>query len=293
MEWNERTGAARALIALRRLGLPAEELQLLRMGENVIFKVRNLPYVVRVHRPGKAEEEVRREIDVAAELAGHMVPVVWPASDVPDPLIVVEDSVVTLWQWVESVDATRDFESFGRLMRRLHDEGRQIPVALPDWNPWPKVRRRLATYGYLLSTEDLRLLQERVELVEGQLANYDLARTFIHGDAHYGNTLMTPGGLVILDFEEVANGPLEWDFAPTVVASRHFGLPQQDVQSFFAGYGPREVDQQLLETLERTRELTMTTWLLQLAVPGSAAREELLGRLATLLGREGRLWKPL
>jgi len=33
----------------------------------------------------------------------------------------------------------------------------------------------------------------------------------LHGDAHFGNVMITPAGAVWCDFEAVCRGPLEWD----------------------------------------------------------------------------------
>ena len=90
----------------------------------------------------------------------------------------------------------------------------------------------------------------------------------IHGDMHYGNVLCLPGRrLLLIDFDQVCRGPLEWDLVPNLVTARRFGMPAADYQAFCAAYGHDLRTSPDADTFVRLRELGMVSWLLQLRKP--------------------------
>jgi hypothetical protein len=66
----------------------------------------------------------------------------------------------------------------------------------------------------------------------------------IHGDPHRGNLLVTRDGCLMIDFESVCSGPLEWDLT---------ALPGGGASGF-------EVDQELVMLLRRLRSLCVAVW---------------------------------
>lgn len=259
----------------------------MRWGENATFDVAGTPLVVRVHRPGRPAEAVARELEVVGFLARRGVPVAPPAADI----LLANGIVVSLWKWVEhDRGATRDFEAFGRLIRRIHEASEGMPVELPKWSPWGKMQRRLQHNRHLLDDCDFGLLRTLIHEAEQEVERSSYTAGFVHGDAHYGNTLATPDGLVMVDFEEAAWGPRSWDLAPTAIAERRFGLSSKELKSFYEGYGVTAPGTPLFTALLSTRELTMTTWLLQLAQPGTQERLEFAKRMQALRGGVGTTW---
>src|SRR5262249_13631589 len=47
------------------------------------------------------------------------------------------------------------------------------------------------------------------------LADRRLDCPVLHGDPHWSNFLAGPGGCVMIDFESVCRGPVEWDLSPS------------------------------------------------------------------------------
>jgi streptomycin 6-kinase len=66
----------------------------------------------------------------------------------------------------------------------------------------------------------------------------------LHGDPHRGNLLISRSGCLMVDFESVCSGPLEWDLS---------ALPCVDAGIF-------SVDADLLALLRRLRSLCVTVW---------------------------------
>ena len=66
----------------------------------------------------------------------------------------------------------------------------------------------------------------------------------LHGDPHRGNLLISRSGCLMIDFESVCSGPLEWDLS---------ALPCVDAGIFL-------VDADLLALLRRLRSLCVTVW---------------------------------
>ncbi len=42
---------------------------------------------------------------------------------------------------------------------------------------------------------------------------------------------------LLIDFDQIAHGPLEWDLVPSLVAYMRFEMPAEDLDSFIAAYG--------------------------------------------------------
>jgi len=66
----------------------------------------------------------------------------------------------------------------------------------------------------------------------------------LHGDPHRGNLLVSQTGYLLIDFESVCSGPLEWDLS---------ALPG-------IGAGTFSVDVDLLSLLRRLRSLCVAVW---------------------------------
>jgi len=87
----------------------------------------------------------------------------------------------------------------------------------------------------------------------------------LHGDAHPGNVLATPAGLVWNDFEDTWRGPIEWDLA--VLARTR----QLDGEAALAAY-PDPFDAGLVELCREIRWLQVQVWM-QASVRRKPARK--------------------
>ncbi|GAA3659817.1 hypothetical protein GCM10022224_023990 [Nonomuraea antimicrobica] len=92
-------------------------------------------------------------------------------------------------------------------------------------------------------------------------------RQAVHGDAHPGNLLATPAGLLWNDFEECMSAPVEWDLACLLRTTR------LDGRAAVRAYGVDPDDPRLSEFVA-ARGLQGTLWVLARALcfPSEAAR---------------------
>jgi len=185
-------------------GLRSDDPVVLRDAWHVLVHLRPLPLVARVSsgRPfpeGPAEEDVIRELEVAAHAARAGAPVV-PPSDLLDPGPHRHGGhVVAFWRYAGS---PREVEpvAAGEALRAIHE-------ALADYDGELPSLHTEALRGIVDGLEpsaDVELLRE---LGVRQPAGPTQA---IHGDAHLANCL--PGPLWH-DFETACRGPREFDLA--------------------------------------------------------------------------------
>jgi aminoglycoside phosphotransferase (APT) family kinase protein len=270
--------------ACARVGLASADATLLRFGSNAIFRLADQPVVVRIARDADLLPRVERELQAARWLAGLGYPAVRVAEEVEQPLV-VDGRPVTFWVAIDGSESAPSVEDLADLLRRLH----ALPESgfpLPRFEPFTKMRRRLAATGKIPEAQR-RFLRERCAQLQAAFRSLRLALPsgLIHGDAHRDNLLCRDGEPVLLDFEEVAIGPREWDLVPTAIGFQRFGLPAEDYRRFVARYGFDVVTWDGFSVLRSIREMTMTTWLMQNVDESPEIAEEFEIRVRSL--REG------
>ncbi|MET7936095.1 aminoglycoside phosphotransferase family protein [Streptomyces sp. NPDC005322] len=289
---TEHTARRAMLAACGSAGLPSRpDTELLRLGENALFALPEAGVVVRVARSTGMADKVAKELAVARWLAEYDVPCVHP-TDVPQP-IEADGRLVTFWTYVPDSSPLASITTLATLLRDLH----ALPdpaFPLPTLDPFPVMRRRLAA-ALGIRREDVRFLAEACATAEHDFRALVASspRHPVHGDAHRGNVLMDGDRPMLIDYEAAAMGPRAWDLVPTAIAVDRFGLPPADYADFVRAYGADVTQWHGYPVLRATRELGMTTWLMQSAQSGPAA-EEFAVRMESL--REGdreRRWHTL
>lgn len=109
-----------------------------------------------------------------------------------------------------------------------------------------------------------------------------------------GNCLLDDRGeVLLLDFEEVAYGPREWDLTITAMNRKLGWGDETSYSDFVAAYGGFDVEKWSGYTVLRSiKELNMTSWLLQLSADAPAA-EEFASRVSDIRsGAYPRSWRP-
>ena len=192
----------------RRLGLPADNPEVIAEGFSVRVRLHPAPVVTRVVTAGRELRPdplpwMRREVSVAQHLAASGVPIVAPWDD-PGPHI-AEGLEVSLWHWADHDNRQVSAADFGTMLGPLHEALASYPGNLPPLvGPLTDISTALAV------SPDSTLHRAAAELVPLALS---WPRRPLHGDAHTGNVLMTPAGPLWTDFEDVCAGPVEWDLA--------------------------------------------------------------------------------
>lgn len=113
--------------------------------------------------------------------------------------------------------------------------------------------------------------------------------TFVHGDLHTGNVIMSGGRAWLVDWEKACSGPAEVDLARPGVRAARFGLPARDVDAFTLGYGTAPAfDAALVAALDRISVVSGITYLL--GSPGEIQQREGRRRLDDLMGGTQSVW---
>jgi hypothetical protein len=192
----------------RRLGLPADDPEIIAEGYSVRVRLRPAPVVTRVVTQGRQLRPdpwpwLAREVAVGQFLEASGVPVVPPWTE-PGPYV-VRGLEVSLWRWTEHHEGTVAPAVFGAMLGELHAALASYDADLP-----PLVGPLTDIATALTLSDDPVLHRAAARLVPVALA---WPRRPLHGDAHTGNVLLTADGPRWTDFEDVCVGPPEWDLA--------------------------------------------------------------------------------
>jgi aminoglycoside phosphotransferase (APT) family kinase protein len=296
--WN-RFSALSTMETLRtacaRVGIASKDAELIRIGENALYRLSSERLVVRIARSLDLLPAIHKEVRVARWLASHDFPAVRLAEDVDQPLI-VGDRALTFWRLIETDGRLPSVDDLARTLRSLHLVPPTAALDLPALNPFDRVQRRLEQAD-VLSDDDRGFLLARLQELAAQYdrLSFDLPSGPIHGDAHAGNLLVDRQGIAwLLDLEMFADGPREWDISLTAAHYQGFHwIDREQYQRFAEIYGYDVTTWPGFPVLRAIRELTMTTWLMQNVREHSDIAAEFKTRLRDLRDDAApRRWRP-
>ncbi|WP_084628598.1 phosphotransferase enzyme family protein [Amycolatopsis nigrescens] len=275
------TKAAEA--ACRAVQLDPTGAELIRMGENALFKLATAPVMVRV---GRSAEASHKEAEVARWLSAHNYPAV-ALADVEQQPHEVNGMAVTFWEFITSGDSRPTSGDLGTMLRRLHGLPWPKHFTLPSFDPMPKVARRLDKIGPSLCDGDRTFLHERsVELAaQFKTLEFSLRCGPIHGDAHRDNLIRSreTGKVKLIDFEDFCIGPREWDLCVEAIGYSVFGwISRSDYYSYVRACGFDALEWSGFRVIKAIRELNMTTWLAQMVGQSAKVDKEVTRRIRDL-----------
>lgn len=274
----------------RALSLSKGELRLLRVGQNALFLVERLGVVVRVYRGSDMEPHAQTEVEFGSLLFRSGIPTVRVCSADRAPIVKAGRYLASLWEWLEPDGVKPTTLQLGQLMKEIHSVGHNVDALgtqLPKFDPIKSAESRMVALKQrnALSAKHLGLLEAHLNKSRRLWEAFESTCDWqiVHGDAHTGNIIVSGGVAHICDFDSVSVGPVEVDAVPVAVISKRF-LPDKVglVDAFHEGYGSSREFKEKAEGLIPVRELTMTTWLAQDAVPGTERFTELLNRIESL-----------
>ncbi|HUY46614.1 MAG TPA: aminoglycoside phosphotransferase family protein [Streptosporangiaceae bacterium] len=270
--------------------LDSEGAELLRVGENAIYRLASAPVVVRIARSADRMSRVEKELCIARWLADGDVPAIRVAEELDQPLL-VDGYPVSFWDAVTGGDPEPTHVDLARLLASFHSLA-DCPCELPTFDPIGPSEARLAKASGVAPKDDEFLHDRCADLTEQfQHLKFALPMGPIHGDAHTRNLLTDHGQVVLTDFETAAIGPREWDLMPTAIAVDRYGLPEERYLEFAAAYGFDVREWAGYPVLREIRTLTMTTWIMQNIGESAAAAEEFARRVDSLRERDfERAW---
>jgi thiamine kinase-like enzyme len=252
------------------------------MGENAMFRLVSAPIIARV---GRSITAGRKETRVASWLASHQFPAARIAPTERE-FVVVGDLVVSFWEVIEEGSQPVGSGELGDVLHRLHTLPEPSDLALPFFEPMPKVKSRLKNIGSALSDDERSLLSSRKEELEEQFASLQFRLGFgpVHGDYHKANLMRDASGTVrLIDFEDFCWGPREWDACVEAVRYDAMGwISDEEYAAYVDAYGFDPLDWDGYAVIRAVRELNMTTWLAQQLGRSSEVNDEVHKRIADL-----------
>ncbi|MFD9318321.1 phosphotransferase enzyme family protein [Streptomyces sp. NPDC060053] len=277
------------LAAAEVLPGPAADAALLALGENAVFAAGDL--VVKVGRAAELLDRARRELDVAAWLAGAGVPAVRAAE--PEPLL-VEGHPVTLWHRLPDPVRPAGPRDLAELLRLVH----ALPTpsfGLPARDLLSGVERWLRLAGDAIDPADAAYLRERRDgfATAAAALTPQLPPGPIHGDALPRNVHIGPDGPVLVDLETVSADLREHDLVVMALSRDRYGLPAEAYDAFTETYGWDVREWAGCTVLRGARETASCAWVAQHAPTAPKALAEFRRRVASLRdGDEAVRWYP-
>lgn len=254
-----------AVTAATSMGVVCDEPRVLHNGSNVVVHLRPADVVARVAtltaaiRPG-ISAWFERDALVARHAAARGVLATRPLA----PALAVDGFVVGLWAF-EPHDTTYAMSpaEVARCLFDLHVALSDLDGDLPLLGPCDDLERAFP----LVDVPESVMAVFRAENARLRSALSAFPTQPLHGDAHPGNLLATPAGLMWNDFEDTWRGPLGWDLACLA------GTGRLDGAAAVAAY-PGSVPAEELATCVELRELFATVWRFVIAEHFPARRRE-------------------
>jgi len=274
-------------------GLSSDEAQLIRLGENAIFRLQRQRVVVRIARGIEFLKYAKKEVGVAEWLRDAGLPAAEPTAH--DQPTVIRDRPVTFWKLIDDSGSEATLEDLARVLRRLHNLPVPATLALPEFDIFDRVPERIANSADLTDAQR-EFLTDRLSQLRQDYASleFTLPRSAVHGDAHTSNLIQRPDGqLILIDFERFGYGPPESDLA--VTATEHLVGWHGEAQyaRFCQAYGFDVMTWEGFPVIRAINDLKMTTWLMQNVHGSDRLAQEFRNRLASLHDRNApRAWQP-
>jgi hypothetical protein len=294
-EFSTQRALEAAVDAASQAGLDSRDARVCRVRSSIHVELPRARVAARVEVPG-SEAVASRLVRVARFWEERDAPVARLVRPEMQPLASC-GGAVTLWRWLRAEGAVSAFE-LGRTARILHDLGRhELPHDLPRLEPTARVREWIHRPVAWIREPDRLVLMERLNDLErwwrDEGASDPLGFVLLHGDVHRENSLATHKGVVLLDLEDAGVGPVSWEFAPFAVGVRRYGLPNEMLLRFCAGYGEDPRSWVGFDRMCELYELEVVVWALHCGERSRSLAREAAIRLDGFLGRGSKDWTML
>lgn len=252
---------------------------------NTLVRIAPHPIVARVATLASTTRDcasaMAREIAVGLALAQEGAASVRPSNLLPPGPHEEQNLWLSFWTHLNTKPERATPFQAGQQLRALHESLAQTGIKLPHLTPFYEGQAIVADHpGRRLDVEARRRVVMEFEVVRQRIEG-ECGVQPLHGDAHYGNLMLTDKGCIWGDLEDTCSGPVEWDLACLTASSRVFGRGRAASEAL-AGYG-RQFDQERLDLMIRARVLQAVSWAL-VALPDPAHDLRLLARLRWLFG---------
>lgn len=211
--------AAAGRSAAAALGLAADDAVVVHASNRIAVRVVPGDVLVRAALP-RARDHMALEVEVAAALTASGAPVAGPDPRVAPVVHEHDGFVMTFWTWHEPVVSPElTAADYASTLLGLHAGLRLVDVPTPRFTD--RVAEAQAAVADRKDTTELpdgdrALLVGGLALVDGLRGGREQV---LHGEPHVGNLLRTAAGLLVIDFETVCRGPVEFDLAHSLLPS--------------------------------------------------------------------------
>ncbi|NEB14774.1 aminoglycoside phosphotransferase family protein [Streptomyces coelicoflavus] len=280
--------------ACQAAGLDSNRAELIRLGENALFRLASAPVIVRVARGREWLTTARKEVAVSGWLAEEGFSAARIVEDVEQPLL-IDGYPVTFWRQIVEGDRKPAYGELGAVLRDLHALTVPAGLELPRFDPFGRQELRIDRAS--IPEDDRTFLRKRWRELQDRYREleFDTPKGPVHGDAHVQNLMVDDRGRVVLiDFEAFCYDHPEWDLMVTAVEHHSLGW-QSNAQyaAFVNAYGRDLHDWPGYETLRGLQEFGMTTWLMQNIGEDEKTAAEYRRRIAALRDDAApRDWRP-
>jgi aminoglycoside phosphotransferase (APT) family kinase protein len=195
--------------------------------------LRLLPCDVLARVAPVAHQVAQFEVDLAQRLIETESPVAALEPRVEPRVYERDGFVVTLWTYYEPL-SPREISpaEYANALERLHAGMRKIDVTTPHFTDRVAEAQQLVAsrdHTPALADADRELLSNTLRSLRRAISHRGAAEQLLHGEPHPWNVLTTKNGLLFVDFENCARGPVEFDLAwvPNEVSERYRDADQE------------------------------------------------------------------
>ncbi len=291
MKFDNETVSKIKNIFAHKLGISVNELEIIRIGQNLMLDIPTCESVLRVYRNvGNPAAKAQMEVEFAETIAKLGIPSIQPSYKFNSAILKAGDYTSTVWKRLEKDTERVNAQQFGKLLHDIHLKLRGEPpelLKLERIDPLAKIRSRLnrLSHDKILDDKKNELLLSYLSRCEVIWSNFqsELPNQPIHGDAHTGNVILSNGIAHICDFDCCCIGPIEWDLVPIHIIARRFRNQQPDIlNEFKKEYKISPAMEINIQKLLPLRELSMVSWLAQDITNDPKRTKELENRIHSL-----------
>lgn len=275
---------------LKYIGLPRNtEVNLLRVGTNLIFSVPQFKVVLRASRgePPQSDAFLKLINELSAE-----APILPPLIH---KIIECDDWRFSVWPMGENADLSKHGDAFASALDSLHQiRYEKINYPFPKFTPLAPVQNRLdkaTNAGAPINC--IEFLRTKLTQLSSSMDAFDeQPGCLLHGDAHIGNAVIYRKQLMLIDLDDICYGPWQLDFIPAWTAMLHMDESERYL-SIVSKHQEEINEWPLKQEAIAIRELTMTSWLASLWGRGKRYQSELLLRYKSLSQETNDKWSAI
>ncbi|MFD2077824.1 aminoglycoside phosphotransferase family protein [Actinopolymorpha cephalotaxi] len=198
------------------LGLTVDDVVVLSDSNRLVVRLTPCDIVARV-TPMTHFASAEREVELVKQLARTDSAVAALDARVEPRVFVGDGFKITMWTYYEPVRSrVLPPADYAQALERLHAGLRQLEVTAPHFTDRVAATRRDVASRHAtpeLADADRELLANTLRDLGRSIVDRRAPEQLLHGEPHPGNVLDTKSGPLFVDFENTAEGPVEYDLA--------------------------------------------------------------------------------